>query len=262
MASPTLESARPSCGSLAGSLGLQEVGGRVAPVRQVDHVGAREEGIHVAEDLLSVHALRLIPGHGDDHVAAAERVRHLGQALRAGEAVELDAAVQMVIGVVFGSRTDGAEEFGPERGGDLALDRWPVDFALGASGGERCASHRCGAVLGSVGRALDLDSPVGESAQRRPVDAVQLGQALAVERQPREAELGAVGSQFGGVDGAERHLVARQVLGQQRGPAPVWPGRHVGHDDMRVQLRVAGAARAMAIGGGEDARGVVLALLR
>ena len=56
--------------SLAGSLGLEEVGGRVAPVGQLDHVGAREEAIHVAEDLLPVHALRLISGHGDDHVAA------------------------------------------------------------------------------------------------------------------------------------------------------------------------------------------------
>lgn len=207
--------------------------------------------------------VRLGPRH--DEVGLGERGPRRGQSLRAehppGDPEEVGAG---------GSPGERAMEQGlqlataePVLGGagaPVVPELGEVDVLLALPGLPRRGLGRAPAFRAPVGDPREhLEAALRELAEGGAGDALDLGHALG-GRLPLDAERAReLGAQVRLVEVAGGEPVgAEDRVAVERTPLAVRrAARHVGHDHVRVEVRVLGAARAVLVGGGDEAGGVL-----
>ena len=100
---------------------------------------------------------------------------------------------------------------------------------------------------------FDLGAAAAERLEQRLGQSVDLADAAADGGEAQAEASDELGAQLRLVEVAAGLSVGVQAPSVERGPAPVGSARHVRHEDVGVQLGVAGAARAVAEGGAEEA---------
>ncbi len=185
-----------------------------------------------------------------DHVAATERRARARETLRAGQILEGELAV----------RTERRAAERPSRDAPQLLPAEPQlgrpspplpnkvlgtlrDVLLPARGQRRRLGRARSLGAAPFERRLDLGAPPAERLANRTRDADDLADPTP-DRAPLDAHRSReLRPQHGLVDEARRPRVRVQPPPVERRPAPVAAPRHVRHEQVRVQLRIAGTRR-------------------
>ncbi len=185
-----------------------------------------------------------------DHVAATERRARARETLRAGQILEGELAVRTERRAAERPSHDAPQLLPAEP--QLGRPSPPLpnkvlgtlrDVLLPARGQRRRLGRARSLGAAPFERRLDLDAPPAERLANRTRHADDLADPTA-DPAPLDAHRSReLRPQHGLVDEARRPRVRVQPPPVERRPAPVAAPRHVRHEQVRVQLRIAGTRR-------------------
>src|SRR5215218_8847585 len=206
-------------------------------------------------DLADGRALAGRVAEGSEHVAAAEARAVPGQAGRRGQRFEYQLPLGLRERPPALQAADAAGVEAEPRGPAAPFRRQH----FGSDGAVLHPPRGQGRDLGGVTalgamelhRGFNLCAPPREGSDDSVRDSADLGRALA-DRRPSDPEgPRQLGAQLGLVEKAGGARMRVDEAPVESGPAPVIAPDEVRDQDVRVQLRIAGAARAMYEGRGD-----------